>query len=321
MRTYKINARTLAYIGKKYNNLLVIGIGKVIRNTKGFPTQYFVCKCDCGIEKEISSKTLGSGKVKSCGCIRSGEVIQTPSKHIGKKFGRLLVIDDDKRIVGNNGKRYRLVVCRCDCGKRITTRVKYLLNKDVRSCGCLSIEKQCELKNNLAGQRFGKLLVISRHIESPPRPGRVMYNVVCDCGNTNIVIYDSLTTGHTKTCGNCELRRNGVLTSWIALKLNDMIPSGLHNYFTDIPSKNGKTLNVDIALPDEKIAIEYDCLYWHNTKESKDRDTDKTNLLVENGWKVLRIISDYKLPNQTELDNHLNELKTTNKKVIIVRLD
>lgn len=44
--------------------------------------------------------------------------------------------------------------------------------------------------------------------------------------------------------------------------------------------------SLDIAIPEIKLDIEYDCSYWH-TKE-KDEKRDKIN--ESKGWKVIRFI-------------------------------
>ena len=49
-------------------------------------------------------------------------------------------------------------------------------------------------------------------------------------------------------------------------------------------------MEIDVAIPKLKIAIEWDGYYWHNlTKEIKDRDIRKNNLIINNGWKFIRI--------------------------------
>ena len=50
---------------------------------------------------------------------------------------------------------------------------------------------------------------------------------------------------------------------------------------------NGKSLDCDIILRDEKLVIEYDGSYWH--KEKSDLDQAKTKSLIEAGWKVVRV--------------------------------
>lgn len=51
-----------SYIGRKFNRLTIIGFGK---------ENNFICQCECGAIKEIISKTVITGKVKSCGCLAS----------------------------------------------------------------------------------------------------------------------------------------------------------------------------------------------------------------------------------------------------------
>lgn len=52
---------------------------------------------------------------------------------------------------------------------------------------------------DLTGQRFGKLTVISRAENS--KDNHVMWNCVCDCGNTKPIRANALKTGNTTSCG------------------------------------------------------------------------------------------------------------------------
>ena len=51
--------------------------------------------------------------------------------------------------------------------------------------------------------------------------------------------------------------------------------------------ENGKTFDCDIIIRSERIIIEYDGSYWHKNK--LDLDTNKTQSLVDSGWKVIRV--------------------------------
>lgn len=53
--------------GKKFNRLLVIKMTKVDKQY----TPYWLCRCDCGKEKEVRGDLLKNGKTKSCGCLHS----------------------------------------------------------------------------------------------------------------------------------------------------------------------------------------------------------------------------------------------------------
>lgn len=53
------------YIGVKYGKLTIISY---VREGKDHH-KYFICKCECGVEKEISLSHLQSKKIRSCGCL------------------------------------------------------------------------------------------------------------------------------------------------------------------------------------------------------------------------------------------------------------
>lgn len=48
---------------------------------------------------------------------------------------------------------------------------------------------------------------------------------------------------------------------------------------------------LDIAYPDRKMVIEYDGWDTHRTRNSFDEDRVRANLLVANGWTMLRLTS------------------------------
>ena len=54
-------------------------------------------------------------------------------------------------------------------------------------------------KHNLAGRKFGKLIVISETEER--RHGKVLWLCKCECGKLCKVKSNSLVSGHTKSCG------------------------------------------------------------------------------------------------------------------------
>ncbi|MBI5177443.1 DUF87 domain-containing protein [Candidatus Micrarchaeota archaeon] len=49
---------------------------------------------------------------------------------------------------------------------------------------------------------------------------------------------------------------------------------------------------LDMTLPERKIAIELDGVFFHDVPEQKERDERKDALLVEKGWKVVRVRDD-----------------------------
>lgn len=64
-----------------------------------------------------------------------------------------------------------------------------------------------ELKN-LTGERFGRLIVLSR---AKNKNNRVMWLCQCDCGNKTTVQSNHLSDGSTSSCGKCADARNSRL--------------------------------------------------------------------------------------------------------------
>jgi len=50
---------------------------------------------------------------------------------------------------------------------------------------------------------------------------------------------------------------------------------------------SGSKFRIDIAFPDLKVAIEIDGWAFHRSKERRDQDMRKLNLLARTGWTVL----------------------------------
>jgi Uncharacterized protein conserved in bacteria len=98
------------------------------------------------------------------------------------------------------------------------------------------------------------------------------------------------------SCPACQDRVNGQVVSYMQRQLHAMIGGEL-NY----PLGRRR---IDIAFPDDKIAVEYDCYAWHTPEKDASRD----NLLLNHGWRVLHVRSGELLPTHTELDAALTKL-------------
>jgi hypothetical protein len=95
------------------------------------PEYKWLCRCDCGTEQPVLSKSLKSGKSTSCGCSYK----RTP----GEVFGRLTLVEQ----VSTKGKR-ALWLCRCACGQTCVVNSANL-GKDTNSCGCIKRETTGQL--------------------------------------------------------------------------------------------------------------------------------------------------------------------------------
>lgn len=110
----------------------------------------------------------------------------------GQRYGRLTVIAKTDRRVSD-----RVVwECRCDCGNTTYVTSAHLANGNTTSCGCARTGTNLL---DLSGQRFGRLTVLRRTDRHMGHS--VIWECLCDCGNTAYVASANLRKGYTKSCG------------------------------------------------------------------------------------------------------------------------
>lgn len=90
---------------------------------------YWLFKCDCGGEKISSTSNVERGNVKSCGCLKKGEVDIT-----GRRYSFLTAIEKDNQKNGKNGESYWYFLC--DCGIKKSISKQNITSGVVKSCGC-----------------------------------------------------------------------------------------------------------------------------------------------------------------------------------------
>lgn len=117
----------------------------------------------------------------------------------GKKFGRLTVIEQAESSITPNGTIKTMWRCKCDCGTDNVIRSSQNLRAgNDCSCGCLKKEKTSSRRlENLIGQKFGRLVVISRASDNR----YTKWHCKCECGNECDVLANNLKKGHTQSCG------------------------------------------------------------------------------------------------------------------------
>lgn len=72
------------HIGEKFGDWTII--------SKGTKTSYWLCKCSCGIEREVFYPSLQKGLSTSCG--HKNKELKGPRKSInGNRYGNLVVIE------------------------------------------------------------------------------------------------------------------------------------------------------------------------------------------------------------------------------------
>ena len=151
---------------------------------------YWLCRCECGVEKEVLTDNLKGGKSKSCGSLECKGKKQAENL-AGQRFNNLVVLE---RAEGKYGKV--LWKCICDCGTETITTSDNLKSEHTKSCGCLRKEP-ADNRLNLVGQRFGKLVVL-KFIGI--RNGKSDWLCECDCGNEVFVTGYELTGDNITSC-------------------------------------------------------------------------------------------------------------------------
>lgn len=111
----------------------------------------------------------------------------------GDIVGVYTIID---RFPGNKDK----LLCRCNiCGSVVDVFVSNIHRQ--KMCRNCRQSNNIKPKADLSGQKFGRLTVIGWVQHN----GRGTWKCVCDCGSQVLVKTNSLTSGHTKSCG-CYMR-------------------------------------------------------------------------------------------------------------------
>jgi hypothetical protein len=126
--------------GQSFGRWTVIREVEGCRTAGGTPLRQVLCKCMCGTQKTVRFVHLTSGRVLSCGCLRSdARQAQRISIAAGQRFGRLsIVAEESPKLVGTRSiRRFR---CKCDCGKTTVVNLQGLRAKTIKSCGCLRQE-------------------------------------------------------------------------------------------------------------------------------------------------------------------------------------
>jgi 5-methylcytosine-specific restriction endonuclease McrA len=171
-------------LGKKLGKVKVLS-----RAPQKKGSTYWNCLCDCGRKAEIPTYRLVKKIDVSCPMCAKKETEDLT----GKVFGQLTVLHR----VNKNRKIYWK--CLCTCGKTKLVYSGALRSNSTKNCGCFKQVHTSKKLINILGQRFGKLIVISRSIRTDVR--KAMWECLCDCGGKIITDSYSLRIGCTKSCG------------------------------------------------------------------------------------------------------------------------
>ena len=125
----------------------------------------------------------------------------------GQKFGKLTAI---KRT--ENKDKKVMWLCKCDCGNETIVWSSDLICGKKRSCGCLLEEWRNKKRDELIGEKFGRIKVLKWIPISERENKRKCYLCQCDCGNIFPCRKDLLKEGRRVSCGcyNREISKAGI---------------------------------------------------------------------------------------------------------------
>jgi len=112
-------------------------------------------------------------------------------------------------------------------------------------------------------------------------PKTTHYKTLWECRKRHLweATYHNIRGG--SGCPHCKNIVSGQRVSKPQIKLNNLL-YGILNY----PEERYR-IDIAIMRNSQKIAVEYDCQYWHRGKEEHDAKRDK--FLISCGWKVLHV--------------------------------
>ncbi len=111
---------------------------------------------------------------------------------IDQKFSKLTILGEVESHIEPNGKKQRVMLCKCDCENTTTKQLKELRNGNVKSCGCLQKGKILSLGKK---KKFGSWVVTNSIVQK----GKV--TTKCICGKVSEISIKTLIDGTSKSCG------------------------------------------------------------------------------------------------------------------------
>lgn len=240
------------------------GFWTVIRRSDSLSNAHrssvWICRCVCGIEKEVSSGSLRQGTSKSCGCYKRNRKMRDLT---GSSFGRWFVESFDEYRASSSGRSFRYWNCKCSCGRKRSVKEGSLIAGRSQSCGCLHREvisrERLGDREDLVGRRFGQWLVIEESAKRryPGGGSSRMWLCQCECGTTSVVASSMLKQGISRSCG-CLHRSN------LEKDVEDYLISRSLQFekevsFDDLVSDLGRPLKFDFVVTHQELTIAIEC--------------------------------------------------------------
>ena len=101
------------------------------------------------------------------------------------------------------------------------------------------------------------------------------------CGNEWITTPNQR-TGQKTGCPKCSTLQTSFSEQVLFYYIKRNFPSAIHRYLTD-------GFEIDVFIPDQRIGIEYDGVFYHGVRNREKQDNSKDEFCIRNGIKLYRI--------------------------------
>jgi len=250
--------------GQRFGKLTALRRGKTERyeGRTNSTIVYWLCRCDCGVHKEIRGLSLRSGGSTSCGCNW-----RKPKGNVGKignlekkMFGSLTALEF---IANDNGNM--IYLCQCACGKKTKVRASDLIRGKRKGCCFHKPRKQykqakgfmANINNAWAIKDFSKYAVVivntatgrilQKHTNSTATS--TSHRLIADDGNAYSIASTRLVFAVQNAISPLEIPRN------CTIKLDENGSAVVKNFATNVNLKQRVTLT---ELNEKYISREFD---------------------------------------------------------------
>lgn len=274
------------------------------------------CRCSCGKERDINKYSLLNGRSTSCGHTMNKNRVKDLKD---RRFGSLVV----KKYLG--GQRWQ---CLCDCGNICVKHHNHLLDGRAHRCKICGAEAKGFI--NIKGQRFGMLVaqryIGNKNWECLCDCGNTKIvsgfnlrnNSTTSCGcknnhftreelenfsekfkkeNNRLPFLNEIAEGFGVTPKNMSYfistrdAHNLINNSFSSVEEREI--ASLFKDIKDIRIGDRtiiKPYELDIYIPDKKLAIEFNGNYWHSEEQKKETyHQEKTIACAKKGIRLIHI--------------------------------
>ena len=295
-------------VGKKFNHWSVI---KHVGKSK------YECQCDCNNKtvRIIQASLLKNGITKSCGCASSA------FKDIsGEKFGNWVVI----KYISDG---YWLCECQCENKTRRKIYGGALRTGRTKSCGCIKENSRVKTLYDKYGDAS------THHTDSPREQWQIetiqdknkLLSIIED-GETITSLAYKLGISYSyaeKIVHKYELESNININEAQSEYEKELVEFIRELCKCEVQTKCRSVitpLELDIYIPEKKLAIEFNGNYWHSTIQ-KDRHyhQEKTIACAKQGIRLIHIFEHEWITNKDMLKSFLTDVVNTNKIRVFAR--